>query len=81
MSPAEITYHRRVRLLELADELGNESAACRQMGTSLTRYYELRAVVARYGLAALMPKEQPLRPHRGVGERTGGRNRDGVRSS
>lgn len=58
MTPAEIIYHRRVRLLELAEELGNVSAACRQMGISRTRYYEWRDVVARYGLAALMPKQR-----------------------
>ena len=58
MTPAEIIYHRRVRLLELADELANVSAACRQMGISRTRYYEWRAIVARFGLAALMPKER-----------------------
>jgi hypothetical protein len=58
VTPAEIIYHRRVRLLELAGELGNVSAACRQMGISRTRYYEWRAMVARYGLAALMPKER-----------------------
>jgi transposase InsO family protein len=58
VTPAEIIYHRRVRLLELADELGNVSAACRQMGISRTRYYEWRAVVAQYGLAALMPKDR-----------------------
>jgi transposase InsO family protein len=58
VTPAEIIYHRRVRLLELADEVGNVSAACRQMGISRTRYYEWRDVVARYGLAALMPKDR-----------------------
>ena len=57
MTPAEIIYHRRVRLLELADELGNVSAACRQMGISRTRYYEWRGIVIRYGLSALMPKD------------------------
>ena len=69
MTPAEIIYHRRVRLLSLADELGNVSAACRQMGISRTRYYEWRRVVAQYGLEALMPKDRrprscptPLRP-------------------
>ena len=46
VTPAEIIYHRRVRLLALADELGNVAAACRQMGISRTRYYEWRAVVA-----------------------------------
>ena len=56
MTPAEIIYHRRVRLLSLAEELGNVSAACRQMGISRTRYYEWRGIVAAYGLEALMPK-------------------------
>jgi transposase InsO family protein len=56
VTPTEIIYHRRVRLLALADELGNVSEACRQMGISRTRYYEWRRVVAEYGLEALMPK-------------------------
>ncbi len=65
MTPTEIIYHRRVRLLELADELGNVAAACRQMGISRTRYYEWRRVVAEYGLEALMPKDrrQPQLPN------------------
>jgi transposase InsO family protein len=58
VTPAEIIYHRRVRLLSLADELGNISAACRQMGISRTRYYEWRKIVAAYGLEALMPKDR-----------------------
>ncbi len=58
MTPTEIIYHRRVRLLALADELGNVSAACRQMGISRTRYYEWRKIVADYGLEALMPKHR-----------------------
>jgi transposase InsO family protein len=58
VTPAEIIYHRRVRLLCLADELANISAACRQMGISRTRYYEWRRVVAAYGLEALMPKDR-----------------------
>ena len=56
MTPAEIIYHRRVRLLSLADELGNVAEACRQMGISRTRYYEWRRRVEQYGLEALMPK-------------------------
>ena len=59
VTPAEIIYHRCVRLLELADELGNVSAACRQMGISGTRYYEWRTVVARYGLTALRANGEP----------------------
>ena len=52
MTPAEIIYHRRVRLLSLADELGNVAAACREMGISHTRYYDWRRTVAAYGLEA-----------------------------
>ena len=58
VTPAEIIYHRRVRVLELADELGNVSKACRAMGVSRTRFYEWRGVVELYGLAALMPKQR-----------------------
>jgi len=56
VTPAEIIYHRRVRLLALADELGNVALACRQMGISRTRYYEWTEIVAQYGLEGLMPK-------------------------
>ena len=39
MTQTEIIFHRRVRLLSLAAELGNVAEACRQMGISRTRYY------------------------------------------
>ena len=58
MTPTEIIYHRRVRLLELADELGNVSLACRQLGISRTRYYEWRKIADAYGIEALMPKDR-----------------------
>jgi transposase InsO family protein len=58
VTPAEIIYHRRARLLSLAAELGNVAEACRQMGISRTRYYEWRQRVDRYGLEALMPKDR-----------------------
>ena len=35
---AQIIYQRRVRLLDLAEELGNVSLACRQLGISRTRW-------------------------------------------
>src|SRR5689334_1069452 len=56
VTPAEIIHHRRVRVLALADELGNVAAACRLMGVSRTRFYEWRKIVAAYGLDGLMPK-------------------------
>src|SRR5207248_11379165 len=58
VTPAEIIYHRRVRVLEHAAEPGNVAAACRTFGVSRTRYYQWKRVVERYGLDALMPKER-----------------------
>lgn len=60
---AEIIFHRRVRLLELADELGNVSRACRQLGISRTRYYQWRKIADAYGLEALMPKDRRRPQH------------------
>jgi transposase InsO family protein len=61
----DIIFHRRVRLLELADELGNISAACRTIGVSRTRYYEWCKLADNYGLDALMPKDRrrPQQPN------------------
>jgi hypothetical protein len=56
VTPAEIIYHPRVRLLALADELGNVAEAWRLMGESRTRFYEWPKIVAGYGIDALMPK-------------------------
>ena len=58
MTPSEIIYHRRVRLLELAAELGNISEACRLVGVSRTRFYEWKRTSERYGLEALVPKDR-----------------------
>jgi transposase InsO family protein len=58
VTPAEIIYHRRVRVLEHAKETGNVSATCRTFGVSRKTFYEWRNVAERYGLDALMPKER-----------------------
>ena len=58
MVPSEIIYQRRVRVLELAAELGNVTEACRLIGVSTTSFYEWRAVAECYGLDALMPKDR-----------------------
>jgi transposase InsO family protein len=65
VTPAEIIYHRRVRVLAHAKESGNVSATCRTFGVSRTRFYEWRIVAEQYGLEALMPKErrQPQLPN------------------
>ncbi|MEZ5282221.1 MAG: DDE-type integrase/transposase/recombinase [Acidimicrobiales bacterium] len=64
-TPTDIIFARRVRLLELADEFGNVSEACRTMGISRTRYYQWKRIADAYGLEALMPKQRrrPQQPN------------------
>lgn len=64
-TPTDIIFARRVRLLELAAELGNVSAACRVLGVSRTRYYEWKALAEAHGLDALWPKDRrrPAQPN------------------
>ncbi len=61
MTPAEIIYDRRDRVIERAAEVG-VTQACRENGVSRTTYYRWEARAERYGLSALMPKER-RRPH------------------
>jgi transposase InsO family protein len=56
VTPAEIIYHRRVRVLAHAKESGNVALTCRTFGVSRTRFYEWRNVAELYGVEALMPK-------------------------
>ena len=58
VTPAEIIYHRRLRVLEHAQVSGNVAETCRTFGISRTRFYEWRNRAARYGVEALMPKER-----------------------
>jgi len=60
---SDIIYQRRVRLLDLAGELGNVKRACELMGISRTRYYEWRKIAEQYGLEALMPKPRRRPQH------------------
>ena len=56
MTPTEIIYRRRVRVLEHALKTGNVAETCRTFGVSRTRFYEWKNLAAAYGLEALMPK-------------------------
>jgi len=56
VTPEQIIYQRRVRVLALAEQLGNVAEACRLVGVSRTSFYKWRAHAAAYGLEALMPK-------------------------
>jgi transposase InsO family protein len=55
MTPAEIIYHRRVRVLDTAAKT-DVAKACRLFGVSRTTFYRWKKVADVYGLAALMPK-------------------------
>ena len=57
MTPAEIIYQRRVRVMEHAAKT-SVSEACRVFGVSRTTFYRWKRVVEAYGLAALMPKDR-----------------------
>jgi Integrase core domain/Helix-turn-helix domain len=65
VTPAEIIYHRRVRVLAHAKQSGNVAATCRTFGISRTRFYEWRNVAELYGLEALLPKarREPQMPN------------------
>src|SRR2546423_6044361 len=75
VTPNEIIYQRRLRVLEHAQATGNVSETCRVFGISRTRFYEWRAKAQAYGLEALMPQARgpphlppttPTRPVRGL---------------
>jgi transposase InsO family protein len=57
VTPAEIIYHRRLRVLEHA-RATNVSTACRVFGVSRTTFYRWKRLVDAHGLAALMPKDR-----------------------
>jgi hypothetical protein len=58
VTPAEIIYHRRLRVLEHARMTGNIALTCRTFGISRTRFYKWRERAERYGVEALMPKQR-----------------------
>ncbi len=65
MTPSDIIYQRRVRVIERAAEVG-VAQACRDAGVSRTTYYRWEARARRYGLSALIPKARraPEMPNR-----------------
>jgi transposase len=54
----------RLLLFRRAQELGNVSAACRELGVSRSFYYQLRGRFLRYGPDGLHPKRRRGRPGR-----------------
>jgi len=58
VTPAEIIYQRRARVLDHARKTGNIAATCRTFGVSRTTFYKWRSVAERYGVEALWPKDR-----------------------
>lgn len=58
MTPDQIIYQRRLRVLAHAEQTGNVAETCRVFGVSRTRFYEWRSIAQRYGVEALMPKQR-----------------------
>lgn len=65
MTVIDATHQRRIRVLQLAEELGNVSEACRLIGVSRTRYYEWKAIADAHGLDALQRRHRrrPAQPN------------------
>ena len=65
MSDDDVLFGYRLRLFTLAEELGNVSQACRQMGVSRQTYYRLKHQLERFGLEALRIRERrrPRQPN------------------
>ena len=58
MTEHDVLVGFRLRLVTLADELGDVSAACRAMGVDRSTYYRLKKRVDRWGLEALNVRER-----------------------
>ena len=58
MSHDDVLFGYRLRLFTLAEELGNVSEACRQMGISRSTYYAWKPKLERYGLDGLRVRER-----------------------
>ena len=62
----------RLHALRRAEELGNVSAACRELGISRTVFYRWKKRLRAYGADGLHPKRTSARPGRpprlGLGE-------------
>ena len=54
----------RLHLFRRAQELGNVSAACGELGVSRSLYYQLRKCFQRYGADGLHPTRRRGRPGR-----------------
>lgn len=58
MTHDDVLFGFRLRLFTLAEELGNVTEACRQMGVARSTYYVWKRRLERYGLDGLHVRER-----------------------
>lgn len=58
MREDDVLFGFRLRVFTLAEELGNVSEACRQMGITRSTYYRWKPKLERYGLDGLRVRER-----------------------
>lgn len=58
MTQQQYIIRRKVSIVELADKLGNISAACRNLGVSRQHYYDIKAAIQEDGLEGLLEKSR-----------------------
>ncbi len=59
LNNSEKVIKHKVGFLNLAEELGNVSKACKVMGLSRDTFYRYKAAVEEGGVAALIDKSRP----------------------
>ena len=64
MTLEDRVLHFRLRVLQRAQELGNVSAACRELGVSRTSFYRWKRRLVAYGVDGLRPRRKAARPGR-----------------
>ncbi len=64
MTLEDRVLHFRLRVLQRAQELGNVSAACRELGVSRTSFYRWKRRLVVYGVDGLRPRRKAARSGR-----------------
>jgi transposase InsO family protein len=60
MTQQQYIINRKINIVELADQLGNISLACRNFGVSRQHYYDIKAAIEEDGVEGLLEKSRRL---------------------
>lgn len=56
MTQQQYIIRRKLNIIELAEQLGNISEACRKLGVSRQHYYDIKAALEEEGIGGLLEK-------------------------